>query len=273
MFWQDRAFALTCVIFVLLLCECFVCLSSRKFTEFIAGEKLKQYFLLADTESVWLCHIYKHPVIHLMVFSQHTICLICYSSARLLLLSFSFPSLSAFLSFLFFKNTQPMSLFFLLRIRQAKVQILPERILPDPLSAVQLTPLSRLHMHPSSKPLTQSCKQAQRWWNNYQQVRVAAVLQYGQETYYKRYWWIYKWSFNYFYWFEKHQKIVFKKALKVFKCSTNSLEAQRYSPYYNLTFKEAVTIDSFNVCARKIWRPCVPVRVHRLWLGRKVFNK
>uniref|UniRef100_A0A8C9YXE6 Protein cereblon n=1 Tax=Sander lucioperca TaxID=283035 RepID=A0A8C9YXE6_SANLU len=54
-------------------------------------------------------------------------------------------------------------------IRQAKVQILPERILPDPLSAVQLTPLSRLHMHPSSKPPTQTCKQAQRWWNNYQQ--------------------------------------------------------------------------------------------------------
>ncbi|XP_034389374.1 protein cereblon isoform X3 [Cyclopterus lumpus] len=55
------------------------------------------------------------------------------------------------------------------RIKQAKVQILPERILPDPLSAVQLAPLSRLHMHPSSKPSTQSCKQAQRWWNNYQQ--------------------------------------------------------------------------------------------------------
>ncbi|TNN65648.1 Protein cereblon [Liparis tanakae] len=54
-------------------------------------------------------------------------------------------------------------------IKQAKVQILPERILPDPLSAVQLGPLSRLHMHPSSKPPTQSCKQAQRWWNNYQQ--------------------------------------------------------------------------------------------------------
>ncbi|XP_040059129.1 protein cereblon isoform X2 [Gasterosteus aculeatus] len=52
-------------------------------------------------------------------------------------------------------------------IRQAKVQILPERILPDPLSAVP--PLYRLHMHPSSKPLTQSCKQAQCWWNNYQQ--------------------------------------------------------------------------------------------------------
>uniref|UniRef100_A0A3P9P9B6 Protein cereblon n=1 Tax=Poecilia reticulata TaxID=8081 RepID=A0A3P9P9B6_POERE len=48
-------------------------------------------------------------------------------------------------------------------IRQAKVQILPERILPDPLSAVQLTPLSRLHTSPSSKLKAQSCKQAQRW--------------------------------------------------------------------------------------------------------------
>ncbi|KAG7218170.1 hypothetical protein INR49_007452 [Caranx melampygus] len=54
-------------------------------------------------------------------------------------------------------------------IRQAKVQILPERILPDPLSAVQLTPLSRLHMHPQSKPPSQNCKQAQCWWSNYQQ--------------------------------------------------------------------------------------------------------
>uniref|UniRef100_A0A3P9LUN6 Protein cereblon n=1 Tax=Oryzias latipes TaxID=8090 RepID=A0A3P9LUN6_ORYLA len=48
-------------------------------------------------------------------------------------------------------------------IRQAKVQILPERILPDPLSAVQLSPLSRLHMHASSKPPSQSCKQTQCW--------------------------------------------------------------------------------------------------------------
>ncbi|XP_024233540.1 protein cereblon isoform X2 [Oncorhynchus tshawytscha] len=54
-------------------------------------------------------------------------------------------------------------------IRQAKVQILPERILPDPLTAVQLTPLSRLHMHPSSRPPAQSCKQAQRWWATYRQ--------------------------------------------------------------------------------------------------------
>ncbi|XP_036389547.1 protein cereblon-like isoform X2 [Megalops cyprinoides] len=45
-------------------------------------------------------------------------------------------------------------------IRQAKVQILPERILPDPLSAVQLTPLSRLHPHPSSSPPAEHCRQA-----------------------------------------------------------------------------------------------------------------
>uniref|UniRef100_A0A4W5QV22 Protein cereblon n=1 Tax=Hucho hucho TaxID=62062 RepID=A0A4W5QV22_9TELE len=54
-------------------------------------------------------------------------------------------------------------------IKQAKVQILPERILPDPLTAVQLTPLSRLHMHPTSRPPAQSCRQAQRWWATYRQ--------------------------------------------------------------------------------------------------------
>ncbi|XP_036387081.1 protein cereblon-like isoform X3 [Megalops cyprinoides] len=52
-------------------------------------------------------------------------------------------------------------------IRQAKVQILPERILPDPLSAVQLTPLSRLHVHPSSRPPAQQCQELQRWWDTY----------------------------------------------------------------------------------------------------------
>ncbi|KAJ8370541.1 hypothetical protein SKAU_G00105690 [Synaphobranchus kaupii] len=53
-------------------------------------------------------------------------------------------------------------------IRQAKVQILPERILPDPLSAVQLTPLSRLHTHPSSRPHSEHCRQVQHWWDTYQ---------------------------------------------------------------------------------------------------------
>lgn len=51
-------------------------------------------------------------------------------------------------------------------IRQAKVQILPERILPDPLSVVQQ---SSLYRHPTSRPLTQTCKQIQRWLSHYQQ--------------------------------------------------------------------------------------------------------
>uniref|UniRef100_A0A1A8HGP8 Protein cereblon n=1 Tax=Nothobranchius korthausae TaxID=1143690 RepID=A0A1A8HGP8_9TELE len=54
-------------------------------------------------------------------------------------------------------------------IRQAKVQILPERILPDPLSAVLLPTQSRLLMHPSSKPRAQSCKQTRCWWSTYRQ--------------------------------------------------------------------------------------------------------
>ncbi|XP_057702660.1 protein cereblon isoform X3 [Corythoichthys intestinalis] len=51
-------------------------------------------------------------------------------------------------------------------IRQAKVQILPERVLPDPLSAVQLTPLSRLIVHPSTNPPTR----AECCLSNYKQV-------------------------------------------------------------------------------------------------------
>ncbi|XP_029549856.1 protein cereblon-like [Salmo trutta] len=49
-------------------------------------------------------------------------------------------------------------------IKQANVQILP-----DPLTAVQLTPLSRLHMHPTFRPPAQSCRQAQCWWATYRQ--------------------------------------------------------------------------------------------------------
>lgn len=58
--------------------------------------------------------------------------------------------------------------FCLLRIKQAKVQILPERILPDPLSAVQLTPLSRLHVQPPAKSQTQSSNQDLCRWKNSQ---------------------------------------------------------------------------------------------------------
>ncbi|XP_064162418.1 protein cereblon-like isoform X1 [Anguilla rostrata] len=52
-------------------------------------------------------------------------------------------------------------------IRQAKVQILPERVLPDPLSAVQLAPLSRLQMQPSCRPPAGQSQELQRWWDSY----------------------------------------------------------------------------------------------------------
>lgn len=151
----------------------FVCLSSTEFNESTVGEELEDYWQRNCTDSTFLrsSHIYKHPVTHLITLSQHTICLIPYSSARFCLASPTLFHISLLPSLLFHCLCHCLSLFFSSRIRQAKVQILPERILPDPLSAVQLTPLSRLHMHPSSKPPTQSCKQAQCWWNNYQQVR------------------------------------------------------------------------------------------------------
>lgn len=103
-----------------------------------------------------------------VAFGQCTICLIYYSPAQF----HSYSAVIIHISLLLCHGSLLLSAFVpLLRIKQAKVQILPERILPDPLSAVQLTPLSRLHMHPSSKPPSQSCKQAQCWWNNYKQVQ------------------------------------------------------------------------------------------------------
>lgn len=114
----------------------------------------------ADSTFIWSVEIYKHPVINLMTLSQLAICLFCYSSAAFFLSSFALFHITVLLS---------SSLFVLLhRIRQAKVQILPERILPDPLSAVQ--PLSRLLIQPFSKPQTQSHKQALCWLSTYQQV-------------------------------------------------------------------------------------------------------
>ncbi|MBN3302061.1 CRBN protein, partial [Amia calva] len=53
-------------------------------------------------------------------------------------------------------------------IRQAKVQILPERILPATLCAVQLSSQSRLHMHTASQPPDKQCKPVQGWWGKYQ---------------------------------------------------------------------------------------------------------
>lgn len=57
-----------------------------------------------------------------------------------------------------------------LRIQQAKVQILPERVLPPTMSAVQLQSLSRCHVLPSSKPTWQD-RAIRQWWQKYQKVR------------------------------------------------------------------------------------------------------
>ncbi|CAL9704486.1 unnamed protein product [Knipowitschia caucasica] len=60
-------------------------------------------------------------------------------------------------------------------IRLAKVQILPERVLPDALSSVHLSALSKLHPHPSSRPPTQSRKEAQKWWSRYKQRKFSCA--------------------------------------------------------------------------------------------------
>lgn len=56
-----------------------------------------------------------------------------------------------------------------LRIQQAKVQILPERVLPPTMAAVQLQSLSRCHVVPSSKPSWQD-RAIRQWWQKYQKV-------------------------------------------------------------------------------------------------------
>ncbi|CAL8382287.1 unnamed protein product [Boreogadus saida] len=60
-------------------------------------------------------------------------------------------------------------------IKQAKVQILPECVLPDPLNAVHLVALSRRHKHPSSRPSAQSGLQAQCWWASYRQRKFSCA--------------------------------------------------------------------------------------------------
>ncbi|KAM9227109.1 protein cereblon isoform 3-T3 [Leptosomus discolor] len=54
------------------------------------------------------------------------------------------------------------------RIQQAKVQILPERVLPSTMSAVQLQSLSRCHVFPSSKPTAWQDRAIHQWWQKYQ---------------------------------------------------------------------------------------------------------
>ncbi|KAM9277081.1 protein cereblon isoform 1-T1 [Morus bassanus] len=53
-------------------------------------------------------------------------------------------------------------------IQQAKVQILPERVLPSTMSAVQLQSLSRCHIFPSSKPRAWQDRAIHQWWQKYQ---------------------------------------------------------------------------------------------------------
>lgn len=54
------------------------------------------------------------------------------------------------------------------RIRQAKVQILPERILPDPLCALQFLP--RLHTCTPQTKCSQTTPLQDRWSQTYRQV-------------------------------------------------------------------------------------------------------
>ncbi|XP_043374378.1 protein cereblon isoform X4 [Dermochelys coriacea] len=53
-------------------------------------------------------------------------------------------------------------------IQQAKVQILPERVLPSTMSAVQLESLNRCHIFPSSKPTVWQDQHIHQWWQKYQ---------------------------------------------------------------------------------------------------------
>ncbi|XP_044518556.1 protein cereblon isoform X2 [Gracilinanus agilis] len=53
-------------------------------------------------------------------------------------------------------------------IQQAKVQILPERVLPSTMAAIQLESLSRCQIFPSSKPGSWEDRRSQKWWQKYQ---------------------------------------------------------------------------------------------------------
>ncbi|KAJ6668266.1 hypothetical protein lerEdw1_015643 [Lerista edwardsae] len=53
-------------------------------------------------------------------------------------------------------------------IQQAKVQILPERVLPSTMSAVQLESRSRCRVVPSSKPAAWQDQSIHQWWQKYQ---------------------------------------------------------------------------------------------------------
>ncbi|KAJ7417908.1 hypothetical protein BTVI_31008 [Pitangus sulphuratus] len=55
-------------------------------------------------------------------------------------------------------------------IQQAKVQILPERVLPSTMAAVQLQSLSRCHVVPCAKPSSWQDRAIRQWWQKYQKL-------------------------------------------------------------------------------------------------------
>lgn len=57
------------------------------------------------------------------------------------------------------------------RIQQAKVQILPECVLPSTMSAVQLESLRRRQLFPAP-PGSWEDRRSCKWWQKYQKVRV-----------------------------------------------------------------------------------------------------
>ena len=67
-----------------------------------------------------------------------------------------------------FSQIIPGSLYF--RIQQAKVQILPECVLPSTMSAVQLESLNKCQIFPS-KPVSWEDQCSYKWWQKYQKVR------------------------------------------------------------------------------------------------------
>lgn len=83
--WVDRTMFF--IAHVVLLCECLYvwALESSLSLTRVRSWRIICYFSrrkCADGTFLWSSQIHKHPVIHLITFSQHSICLICYSSAR-----------------------------------------------------------------------------------------------------------------------------------------------------------------------------------------------
>lgn len=152
-----------------------VCLSSRKFTVFMSGSSRNDMFhwwqkcigSLFFSDYITLTSIL--PNIWRRSAGAQSVSLAAYLSHFSHCLPHFPPFVTVYLHDLCHCPALWDFFFFcLLRIKQAKVQILPERILPDPLSAVQLTPLSRLYVQPPAKSQTQSSNQDRCRWKNSQ---------------------------------------------------------------------------------------------------------